>query len=89
MNLAPIATASGIADPSVLLFSESTTRFLIEVEPENAAKFEAKFTGLPVFRVGVVLADQRIRANISDGEQVLDVDGIALKAAWQKPLAWE
>src|SRR5204862_4097316 len=37
---------------AVWLFSESATRFLVEVTPEQSAAFELCFTGLPLANVG-------------------------------------
>ena len=33
-------------DPAVLLFSESNTRFICEVTPENATAFETAMSGI-------------------------------------------
>ena len=36
----------------LILFSESNSRFLVEIDPENEDKFLKIFTGLPVYRIG-------------------------------------
>ncbi len=38
--------------PDIILFSESNTRFLVEVLPENAEDFERLFSGLPYSNIG-------------------------------------
>lgn len=88
LNLTDVAKSSAITDPSVILFSESATRFLVEVEPQSAARFEATFSGLPVARIGSVTNTTRVSVRIGDS-QVLDADGVQLKEAWTRPLAWE
>jgi phosphoribosylformylglycinamidine synthase len=78
------ATSLSVA---ALLFSESNTRFLCEVRPQNAAAFEATFAGLPHARIGEVTADATLKI-LADGASVVSADISALKEAWQKPLRW-
>ncbi|SMP74163.1 phosphoribosylformylglycinamidine synthase subunit II [Neorhodopirellula lusitana] len=73
-----------------LLFSESNTRFLIEVEPGNAESLQKRFTeaGVPLARLGEVV--EATTVEIQDGEaSVLSVGIAEAKAAWQKPLDWK
>lgn len=96
--MAEMAFAGGVgADVSVLpgdlcdeakLFSESTTRFLVEVMPEHAADFEACLDGLPLARIGTTVAEPRLRVAGSDGEWLIWMKLSELKEAWQKPLRW-
>ncbi len=72
---------------TVLLFSESNTRFLCEVTPQQAAAFEAALAGVPQARVGQVTATGRLRIQSGD-KGLVDADWAALKAAWQRPLHW-
>jgi phosphoribosylformylglycinamidine synthase subunit PurSL len=78
----------GTLPDEVKLFGESCTRFLAEVKPANAAAFEACFAGLPVAKIGVTVAEPRLRVAGSDGEWLLWVKLAELKEAWQKPLRW-
>ena len=89
LTLIPVGEASRLSDPAVLLFSESTTRFLIEVEPAKASQFEATLTGLPLSRVGQVTSSGRVQIAASNGKPVIGLSLAELKAAWLKPLAWE
>jgi phosphoribosylformylglycinamidine synthase len=43
-----------------ILFSESNSRFIVSVKPENAAKFEALFSGVSVSQIGTVTADKKL-----------------------------
>ena len=67
------------------LFSESNTRFLVEVPEATAAKFEALFEGIPLTRLGTVVADPSLKI-ARDGEPVLDASCESLKSVWQQPL---
>ena len=76
----PLAPLDARADATaVRLFSESCTRFLVEVEPARAADFEACFADLDCARVGRVLSEPRLRVRGAGLELALD----ALRAAHQ------
>ena len=89
LDIASVAEAASLSNPAVLLFSESSTRFLIEVESAKASQFEATFAALPLTRIGQVTSSGRVRIAASGGEPVIDASLVELKAAWLKPLAWE
>jgi phosphoribosylformylglycinamidine synthase len=76
---------TGLPD-EVALFSESCTRFLLEVKPEKVARFETALAGLPLTKVGVVVPQPRLRIAGTNGEWVVWADLAALKEAWQAPL---
>jgi phosphoribosylformylglycinamidine synthase II len=80
------AGGEGIS-PAALLFSESNTRFLCEVEPANAAAFEALLSAIPHARIGEVVAGDKLEI-LLDGETLIAAELPALKEAWQKPLRW-
>ena len=82
-----LAGAAGLPD-HVRLFSESPTRFLVEVKPENRAAFEAHFANLPVVQLGVTVAEPRLRIAGANNEWLIWVKLKELKEAWQKPLRW-
>ncbi|EMI58364.1 phosphoribosylformylglycinamidine synthase subunit PurL [Rhodopirellula sallentina] len=72
-----------------VLFSESNTRFLIEVEPTNVDAVVNRFAsaGVPIARLGEVTSDGNV--SIRDGsESILEVNIDEAKAAWQAPLDW-
>ncbi|HXD87934.1 MAG TPA: phosphoribosylformylglycinamidine synthase subunit PurL [Urbifossiella sp.] len=72
----------------VQLFSESTTRFLLEAKPEHAAALAACFEGGPLARIGRTVAEPRLRIAAANGEWLLWAKLAELKEAWQKPLRW-
>ncbi|RMF92956.1 MAG: hypothetical protein D6741_14300, partial [Planctomycetota bacterium] len=76
------------ADASAsILFSESNSRFLLEVDADQTTAFEQAFDGLPFARVGVVNDDDTVV--VRRGDAVLIRAGIDdLKAAWQNALDW-
>src|SRR5262249_35129297 len=86
-GLAALPGAEALSDEA-RLFSESQSRFILEVRPENAAALEACFAGLPVGPVGVGVTEPRLRVAGAGGEWLVWVKLSELKDAWQKPLQW-
>jgi phosphoribosylformylglycinamidine synthase len=54
----------------ILLFSESTSRFLVEVDRRRAMDFERLFKGLPYGKVGQVVSNKKV------GLSLLDLSGM-------------
>ena len=69
------------------LFSESNTRFVVEVLPEQKAAFEEQFSDLPLTLLGTVDAAPALTITSGD-ENVIDAPIDQLKNAWQNPLDW-
>jgi phosphoribosylformylglycinamidine synthase len=88
LDLAPLVKSSGIDDPAVLLFSESNTRFLVEVPPDAVGRFEAALAGLPFVCLGEVTEHDRVRVQHA-GTLLIDTPWHEFKAVWKKPLAWD
>ncbi len=103
--LAQAPHALDLSDPGAtrsLLFSESNSRFLVEVTPEQTDAFEAALVGVPCALVGEVVDSGRLEViglpqsvEIDDSQQsadeaplVIDAALDVLKEAWQKPLRW-
>ncbi len=83
--------AAGDIDASlldlVLLFSESNTRFIVEVEPANQIAFETAMTDVAICRLGEVTNSMQLQIE-SDGETLISAAIGELKEAWQSPLNW-
>jgi phosphoribosylformylglycinamidine synthase len=76
-----------ISRSDTILFSESQSRFVVTVAPENVARFETLMKGTVFADVGAVTQHQDF--TVMDGEKVLLSAGIEeLKEAWQKTLRW-
>jgi phosphoribosylformylglycinamidine synthase len=73
----------------VLLFAESATRFLVEVQPANIAAFLDCFgADLPVHCIGQTVAAPRMRIAGRSGEWIVWANLADLKEEWQAPLRW-
>jgi phosphoribosylformylglycinamidine synthase len=73
----------------VLLFSESTTRFLVEIKPEQAAVFKECFAEKAlVNQMGQTVKEPRLRIAGARGDWIVWASLSDLKETWQKPLRW-
>ncbi len=70
----------------LLLFSESGSRYIITVAPEDAARFEAAMRGVPFARVGAVTQAPRLELTGLSGRTALDSDVLGLKRTWKATL---
>ncbi len=72
------------------LFSESQTRFVLEVDSQHAERVltQLKATGTPALDIGQVTTAQQLKITGSTGATLIDAGLAELKASWQKPLKW-
>ncbi|MFX0174400.1 MAG: phosphoribosylformylglycinamidine synthase subunit PurL [Candidatus Hodarchaeota archaeon] len=68
-----------------LLFSESNSRFIVEVNDTTA--FENKMNGVPIHKIGVIKGTRLIIYGLS-GKKVVDESISELKNTWQNTFAW-
>ncbi|HEX8201307.1 MAG TPA: AIR synthase-related protein, partial [Isosphaeraceae bacterium] len=98
-SLRDVPCADEAAHDAVLLFSESPSRFLLEVRPEDFAAVAELFGGLPLGRLGAVVGAEaeaeteteagpapRLTVLGLDASPVIEASVTDLKAAWQRPL---
>ncbi len=87
VDLSALPVADAGLTPVVRLFSESNTRFVCEVVPEQAPAFEAAMEGIVHACVGKTVVEERLRVvELDGGAAVVDVELGALKGAWQGAL---
>nr|WP_231962994.1 phosphoribosylformylglycinamidine synthase subunit PurL [Symmachiella macrocystis] len=87
--LAALGEAGRCDDDIVLLFSESNTRFVIEVPPDSQKQLESIFEGLPLTEIGIVNNGPNVMFRGIRGYGAIDTPWRDLKASWQQPLAWD
>ena len=83
LDLRSAPRPEGLDDDATLLFSESPSRFLVELRPADAPAFEAALAGLPWTRIGEVTAGNELIIAGVAGEEALRADVAELKAVWQ------
>jgi len=70
------------------LFSESNSRYIVEVEPENYDAFAKLMLNLPFGQIGKITEQKSLIIKAQNGKSVINLDLDSLKQAWQKPLNW-
>ncbi len=88
-NEAASGVPGGMA--SVLMFSESNSRFLVEVQPDFIEQFEETMGDVPHAAIGEVIEDARLIVPDLDpmvDRHLIDLPIATLKDAWQRTLAW-
>ena len=71
-----------------ILFSESNSRFIVEVAPENQDKFEKEMQGVCFGNIGTINESNQLDIFGLTGKKVVSESIDDLKEAWQKPLRW-
>ncbi|MBP7216572.1 MAG: phosphoribosylformylglycinamidine synthase subunit PurL [Candidatus Omnitrophica bacterium] len=72
----------------MVLFSESNSRFIVEVEKKDQKKFEQMLKGIPYGLIGCVKEKPIFTVYGLDGKECVRKEIKALKQSWQQPLAW-
>jgi phosphoribosylformylglycinamidine synthase len=73
----------------VLLFSESCTRFVVEVTQAHAVELQQCFgSNVPLLQIGQTCQEPQLRITGPAGHQRILAALADLKEAWQKPLRW-
>jgi len=70
------------------LFSESNSRYIVEVKPENYDAFAKQMLNEPFGQIGKVTDGKSLIIRTENGQTVIETDIDSLKQAWQKPLDW-
>ena len=86
LNLNYIPIGEEILYNDFLLFAESNSRFLVEIETQNQTDFENHMAEVPIGCLGSVTDNPTFTVNGVHGEQVIKTSIETLKSAWQTPL---
>jgi len=70
------------------LFSESNSRYIVEVEPDKYDAFAKLMLNLPFGQIGKVTEEKKLIIKSEDGRNVIESDIDSLKRAWQKTFDW-
>ncbi|MEN6577869.1 MAG: hypothetical protein ABFD90_16105, partial [Phycisphaerales bacterium] len=72
----------------VQLFSESNSRYIVEVAPKNFDAFAKRMLNLPFGQLGTVSATPSLVIRDGDGRNIVDSQIDLLKQAWQRTFSW-
>jgi len=70
------------------LFSESNSRYIVEVEPDKYDAFAKLMLNLPFGQIGKVTEEKKLIIKSQNGKNVIESDIESLKDAWQKTFDW-
>ena len=85
LDLDALPTVNGWQNNAVPCFAESTGRFLVEVDEDMAAEFEAAMAGFPCARIGSATTDGQLTIT-AKGSTVLQAEIAELKSIWKNGL---
>ena len=88
VDLKHIPLGEPISRNDFILFSESNTRFIVEVAPKNRSEFESTMEGLPFAIIGKTDNSNKLEIKGLDDRIIISCPIKDLKEAWQKPLRW-
>jgi len=88
LNLSAVVTEGPINKNDTLLFSESNTRFIVEVRPEHHKQFETLVKDIPCGLLGKVIPEPLLKIYSLNNKLIVNKNIYDLKEAWQAPLRW-
>jgi phosphoribosylformylglycinamidine (FGAM) synthase-like enzyme len=88
VDISLLPRSAEVKRSDIALFSESNTRFIVQVSRRNRNAFEEAMSGIPLAAIGKVTDDERFVIKGLDGRTVIDENIYALKESWQKTLRW-
>ncbi|MEK7369451.1 MAG: phosphoribosylformylglycinamidine synthase subunit PurL [Planctomycetota bacterium] len=86
LSIKDVPVEDGAMREDAILFSESATRFVVEVSPENYEAFKHIMKGIPYGLLGKVRRDTVFIFRGKRGRPIVHTDIHRLKEAWQSPL---
>ncbi|MFH1256530.1 MAG: phosphoribosylformylglycinamidine synthase subunit PurL [Candidatus Diapherotrites archaeon] len=88
IDLRKIPLGEKISRNDFILFSESNSRFIVEVNRKKAAAFEKIMKGSAFALIGRTAASKELTVTGLNGKKVLNERLSALKKAWKRTLGW-
>ena len=86
LDLSHVPVETGVSRDDTILFSESNSRFIVEVQPDKQKEFEETISGIPYDCMGKVLDNDVFAVLSQDGRKVVSEKISDLKEAWQATL---
>ena len=86
LRLDRVPIGEPILSDDLLLFSESNSRFLVEVAPEHQEAYEDQMAGTPIGCLGTVSETAEFIIIGTEGHRIVEASISTLKSAWQAPL---
>lgn len=88
ISLQKIPKTNDVTRNDISLFSESNSRFIVEVSADAKIAFEEKMENVPFAAIGRVTDDKNLMILGLDEKIIIKEDIAKLKESWQKTLRW-
>ena len=88
LSLMNVPRDADVTTDDVSLFSESNSRFIVEVAPEKQEAFEKCMAGVPIGCIGTVVESRDFVVNGTDGSAIVETTIDRLKESWQGTFRW-
>jgi len=79
---------NGVKKNYKLLFSESNSRFIVEIEKTEKRAFEKIMSGCKFAKIGEVTGDKKLIVTGLDGKEIVNEKIDGLKGAWKSTFDW-
>ncbi len=66
-----------------ILFSESNTRFLVEISKENSAELKEFFNNLSITKIGKTITERNLKV-IANKKNLIDLSLSVMKTKWRR-----
>lgn len=86
INLTEVPFTEKKKDDSTILFSESNSRFIVEVSPIKQKEFEKTMKDVVIAPIGKVTEEKQFKVYGIKNDLIIFADIADLKKSWQKPL---
>ena len=88
LSLTDLPRDANVTTDDVSLFSESNSRFIVEVAQEKQEAFKKGMAGVPIGCIGTVVESADFVVNGTDGSVVVQTTIDRLKESWQGTFRW-
>jgi phosphoribosylformylglycinamidine synthase len=88
IKIKSVPLSEKITRDDFILFSESNSRFIVEIAPQNKEKFEKTLQGVSFANIGTTNNSNKLEVFGLSGKKVVSESISDLKEVWQKPLRW-
>ena len=88
IHLGSVVLGGKILRDDFILFSESNTRFIVEVELSRKKEFEKAMSGVAFAQIGTVASSGKLVVNGVGKNKIIDSELEEMKAAWKSTLWW-
>ena len=88
LDLREVPASDGVTRTDEVLFSESNSRFIVEVKPSKRRAFEKALGSAPFACIGKTVKAPGLKIKGLDGRVAVKEKLVDLKEAWKRPLDW-